>query len=108
MDMVDHLLFPSQGKTIYLGMDPDSNVATKWTDVKHPKMGLVLRVAKPKANTSLFKEILEDRLLTEHGSTEVSEDYSCFSSCFLQSCRFYIFVNIKSKLHKLNFMILYM
>ena len=53
-------------------MDPDVD-ANEWTDVKHPKRGLVLRVAKPKANTSLFKAILEHRFKTEGGTPEVSE-----------------------------------
>ena len=63
---------PAQGKTIFLGMDPDAD-GTKWTCVKHPKKGLVLRVAKPRANTSLFKAILEDRLRSEGCRPEVSE-----------------------------------
>ena len=72
--ILDYFFFLSlpKGKTIYLGMDPDVD-ANEWTDVKHPKRGLVLRVAKPKANTSLFKAILEHRFKTEGGTPEVSE-----------------------------------
>ena len=53
-------------------MDPDPD-GTKWVDVKHPKRGLVLRVAKPKAsNGTLFRAIMKDRFETE-GNPEVSE-----------------------------------
>ena len=68
------------GNTIYLGMDPDRD-GTKWVDVKHPKRGLVLRVAKPKASNErtvdgkLFRAILEDRFRTE-GNPEVSPGVS--------------------------------
>ena len=62
------------GKTIYLGMDPENPEVDggKWTCVKHPKRGLVVRVAKPKASEDLFKEVLEDRLLAEGDNTYVS------------------------------------
>ena len=63
--------FHSLGKTMYLGMDPDVD-GGKWTCVKHPKKGLVVRVAKPKANEDLFKEVVEDRLRAEGVNTDVS------------------------------------